>query len=563
MRRFTRPALGAWVVIMGGLYASVARAEPPPQSEQGTRLHGTGSVEDAHVNIRLQPTTPPALGCQSVTLEKGGFKAQAPLCVPTDFTGATFTSVDGNWTFKVDSVHTHESIYKDCTPQSVWLQDTTWEYDVTVSHGSLSSKLCPDGSGALAVPLMWAPDVPPEAWTVRPSTPVENAFTFACVPRPVEKTRCEFTGGGVIAKCVDWGYPPWEHMGQSLTGQFLVGDTVAMKQLSGQEPEAQSFHLACLRMATADYCGVGQSNTLDGTPIAFYDTKYVPLGAPRSPAPGDAHIAATLAEPDDDLAFEAAWADCRLLQRPVANSACDTAEKLRWGFGAVCLSKQRWSSLPVARTCFDPEALQGPPLPDMAGKPCEDYTEAELEARGARFFSFSRFLDTGLYRFTAVKDPAVSLTTTKYDVSSTFPAPGSVSLKAEIARGQSYDYTRFEGAILAPKLSPALRARFNLRALYRCVSQTQSGFHYLLNTPSTAFPKEDACAPLPGWRLDTLDGEAPEKALEGYVSQLSAGFSDTELFLWRDGDGNFVTATAQPGTTWTIARSLGFIPGNN
>ncbi|MCY1017153.1 ADYC domain-containing protein [Pyxidicoccus sp. MSG2] len=559
MRRFIRPALGAWAVIMGGLSASMARADPPPQSDQGTRLHGTGAVEDAHVNIRLEPTTPPP-GCQSVTLEKGGFKAQA--CVPTDFAGATFTSVDGDWTFKVNSVHTHESIYQDCTPPSVWLQDTTWEYDVTVSRGSRSSKLCPDGSGALAVPLMWAPGVPPEAWTVRPPTPVENTFTFACVPRPVAQGSCEFTGGGVIAKCIDWGYPPWEHMGQSLTGQFLVGDTVAMKQLSGNKTEAQSFHQACLRMATADYCGVGQSNTLDGTPIAFYDTKYVPLGAPNSPAPGDAPIVTTLAEPDNDLAFEAAWADCRLLERPVANSACDTIEKLRLGFGAVCLSKKRWSSLPVAGTCFDPKAFQGASKPDMAGKPCEDYTEAELEAHGARFFSFSRFLDTGLYRFTKVNAPAASITTTKYDVPSAFPSPGTVSLKAGIDPGQPYHFTRFEGAILSRKLSPALQTRFNLRGLYRCVSQTQSGLHYLLNTTSTAFP-EDACAPLPHGRLDTLHVNAPEEALEGFVSQLSMGFSDTELLLWRDVNGNFITATVQPGSSWTNAGSLGFIPGNN
>jgi hypothetical protein len=560
MRRFTRPALGAWVVIMGGLYASVARADPPPQSEQGTHLHGTSAVEDAHVNIQLEPTTLPPMGCQSVTLEKGGFKAQA--CTPTNFAGAIFTSVDGNWTFKVNSVHAHESIYKDCTPPSVWLQDTTWEYDVTVSQGSNTWKLCPDGSGALAVPLMWAPGVPPEAWTVRAPTSQDNTFTFACVPRPVTQGSCEFTEGGVIAKCIDWGYPPWEHMGQSLTGQFLVGDTVAHVHLSGQKPEARSFHLACLRMATADYCGVGRSNTLDGTPIAFYDTKYVPLESPNSPAPGDAFIAATLAAPDDDLAFEAAWADCRHLTEPVRNSACDTPEKLRWGFGAVCLSKKRWSSLPVAGTCFDPGAIQAQPDPYMNGKPCDDYTEAELEAHGARFFSFSRFLDTGLYRFNREGGNGASITTTEHLTSANFPKPDSVSLKPELDPGQSYTYARFEGAILHRRTPKALKGKLNLQGLYRCVRKTDKGKRFLLNTPSTPDPKS-ACGSMTGWTLDSGDMDKPRDPLEGYVSPQSVGFSNTELFLWKDAEGNFAAATVQPGPGWSNAGSLGFIPGNN
>jgi len=64
-------------------------------------------------------------------------------------------------------------------------------------------------------------------------------FTFACE-------------NGAIAKCVQWGYEPWE----SRDGQSLA-----------------KVHQACTRMARADYCGNGRSHTLDGTSIDIYDTR--------------------------------------------------------------------------------------------------------------------------------------------------------------------------------------------------------------------------------------------------------------------------------------------------
>lgn len=62
-------------------------------------------------------------------------------------------------------------------------------------------------------------------------------FTFACET-------------GAIAKCVDWGYRPWE-----------IKDGRSMADL----------HQACTRMARADYCGDGHSHTRDGTIIDVYD----------------------------------------------------------------------------------------------------------------------------------------------------------------------------------------------------------------------------------------------------------------------------------------------------
>jgi hypothetical protein len=564
MRIISGPVLGAWVAMLATPYASVALAEPPPtQSEQGTHLHGTGPFEDAHVNLLLEPTKT-AKGCQSVTLERGGFKASVPVaCTPTDFAGAVFKSEDGTTSFTVQAARLHQNIYRSCDtapPVDPSLPvDETWEYVVTWSRGNRSGNLCPGNNVALAVPLKWVPGAPPEDWKL---IPVEKAFTFACVPQPV-RGGCGFQGGGVIAKCVDWGFPPWEHPGATLAGHVLKGSTTANQWLKGDALEAQSFHLACLRMATADYCGVGRSNTLDGTPIAFHDPMYVPLTPPQPVTPGGAPVAANLAAPNEDLAFEAAWVDCRALGKtpgePLRNTACDTQDKLRLGFGAVCLSKKRWASLPVAGTCFDPSMTQGQSVPDMMGRPCEDYTEAELEALGARFFSYSRHLDTGLYRFSRADGSGASITTTAYVVSPDFPKPGSVTLAPELAGSKPYTYVRFEGAIFSRKLSEDLRNRLQLQGLYRCFSDSDVGRHFFLNTTSTADPK-DACALLQGAALDT---GGPREPLEGYVSPAKAGVADTALSLWRDGQGHLVTSTIPPDGASVQLRVIGYIPGNN
>lgn len=55
---------------------------------------------------------------------------------------------------------------------------------------------------------------------------------------------------GVIAKCIQWGYKPWE-------------------QADGRP--LREVHQACTRMARADYCGNGKSHTRDDTTIDIYD----------------------------------------------------------------------------------------------------------------------------------------------------------------------------------------------------------------------------------------------------------------------------------------------------
>jgi hypothetical protein len=71
---------------------------------------------------------------------------------------------------------------------------------------------------------------------------------------------------GVIAKCVSWGYAPWD-----------VG---------------AELHQTCTRLARADYCGDGQPWTMNGTFIDVYDV----LGV-QDPV----H--------DPEFSFEAAWGE--------------------------------------------------------------------------------------------------------------------------------------------------------------------------------------------------------------------------------------------------------------
>jgi len=90
-----------------------------------------------------------------------------------------------------------------------------------------------------------------------------SALTFACET-------------GAIAKCVRWGYKPWETVG---------GEPVA------------PLHQACTRMARADYCGDGQSHTRDGTLIDIYDASHLLARTVRP---------TTIWQPDR-ASFEAAW----------------------------------------------------------------------------------------------------------------------------------------------------------------------------------------------------------------------------------------------------------------
>ena len=160
----------------------------------------------------------------------------------------------------------------------------------------------------------------------RVSTP--GLFTFGCT-------------AGVIAKCYRWGYRPW--LGGYGGANF------------------SDLHWACTRMARADYCGDGRSNTRDGTAINVWD---------RLPYPGPIQKHGLL--PPLGMLFEAGW---------------DTG-------GAVCLSRARWlldDGLQIASLC--PDRLIPPGL--LGATVCDTVVEVLFQEPKAMLFNES-YLKLGL-----------------------------------------------------------------------------------------------------------------------------------------------------------------------
>ncbi len=132
---------------------------------------------------------------------------------------------------------------------------------------------------------------------------------------------------GVLAKCVRWGYKPW----QTVQGVSL-----------------RDYHQTCTRMARADYCGNGISHTKDGTQIDIYDR----LGI-QQPEPQD----------NQEMIFEAAW-------------GVD---------GAVLLARTRYPEglAQLKKEC--PEKL----AQIMSDNQSLTYVEAQQQAAGAMIFNSS------------------------------------------------------------------------------------------------------------------------------------------------------------------------------
>ncbi len=115
-----------------------------------------------------------------------------------------------------------------------------WVYDIAVQDENAAwQPLCVDkynnGTGAFLLTDLWDP-VTGDRVSPRPS----GAVTIAC-------------RGAALAKCVEWGYAPWQ-----------VHDGVSLAEA----------HQACTRAVRADYCGDGTPHTVNGIQIHVKD----PLG---------------------------------------------------------------------------------------------------------------------------------------------------------------------------------------------------------------------------------------------------------------------------------------------
>jgi hypothetical protein len=263
-----------------------------------------------------------------------------------------------------------------------------------------------------------------------------NTVSFACIAQQTTTASGQTlpTGGGVAAKCVDWGYPPW-----FFSTLPWPGTTQAQQTLDANNPvTVQTMHRACLSMASADYCGNGTPHTVDGTWISQYSPTTVALDTQlvnHSPAVKGTVNAVRFNRP---FQFEAAW---RVTHGEIG--------------GAFCVTKTRWSTMPLEKL---PEC---PPLqmsPDREQKWfCESYSEKELEENHALLFSYSPFLDVGLFRCdNSASAPATAWVTTSTDYLNTLGVhpPLGYQLKDNAAfHCNDHD---FEGTVLRPDATGAL-----------------------------------------------------------------------------------------------------------
>ncbi len=363
-----------------------ARAETDSEGheeQQGTHLHGTSLELFERTSISLaSATTAENAALQNVVIDKGQLRSEVPALKEEQFAGVSFTSTVKNEkvTFYIVEARQHRNVYVDpALPKS--LSATVWEYRVTWKSPTLGSgELCPSGA-ALVLPGIWNGAI---------YTPSTSDFSFACLPQ--RQQDGSVVKGGVAAKCVDWGYPPWVSQDPRLD----------QTSLTLTEGDALRHHLACTAMATADFCGEARPNTLDGTPITMFHEGNVrsEVVIPNSPpvvAGGPVRTS---------FYFEAAWVlvDASTGQPFKYISQFPTT---RVRAQAVCLTKKRWATLPPNGTCKIQGPLMDPrtagtsstmPAPSTA-RYCEEYTRDELLQSGAVLFSYSKFLDAGLFRF--------------------------------------------------------------------------------------------------------------------------------------------------------------------
>jgi hypothetical protein len=386
---------------MGGLMAAAPQALAEGNvPDQGRRLNGTARERFERVKFPFATARLNNVLVDGVVLDQGEFRAQG--MEGTDFIGVHFAKTIDNEAvkFRITGARRHVNRYAGSSANP---SAKLWEYKVEYSSASLGNgPLCPGSEVD-----QWAVATP-GAWNDATYSVNSEFFGFACLPRVTAPVV-----GGVAAKCVEMGYSPWPSNDPRIDGSSLT--------LS--EGDALRHHVTCAALASADYCGEARPNTLSGTPITVYHLGNVPTELGTS---GEVRIAGGPVR--QDYYFESAWALVDVVTgQPVTSSVIPARVRPQ----AVCLTKKRWSTLPLNGTCQANQDgdWENDRLPDprqYRPKPayyCEDLTREELIQKGAILFSYSKFLDAALYRFKH-KTTAQYLTTSQIILQShSSPAP--------------------------------------------------------------------------------------------------------------------------------------------
>jgi hypothetical protein len=413
--------------------------------------------------------------------------------------------VDGEpVTFQLVDAQPHRNVFADPSVP-VLPSATVWEYRVWWSSPSSDlGELCPGGAPALALPSIW------NGGSIHSFS--KTHFSFACLP--VRTSTENLQGGGVAAKCVDWGYAPWESSDPRLDGTAL----------NLPEDDAIRHHLACTAMASADFCGEARPNTLDGTPLTMFHT-----GNVQTEQPQGVHVVGGPVR--DRFFFEAAWAVVDAASgKPLVDPALVPFTRVR--AQALCLTKKRWATLPPGGTCNINGPLSDPRVPVTSGPPgryCEDYTLEELMLEGAVLFSYSQYLDAALYRFKHSGGEKY-ITTSRFVINPQWPHayeldPAVFPNANEYALDTSFK-AAFEGPLFKPEVPASVLQSFTTGRLVRYRDTAGSG-RYLTQVANAWVP--------PGYVFDGIEGHVD-------VGPLPAK-NPRPLFLWGKG-GHYATTTS-------------------
>lgn len=308
-----------------------------------------------------------------------------------------------------------------------------WEYEITYEKpGQIAKPLCLNAQpGAMAFQGYWQAD----------GTHFDTApgiFSFAC-------------HGGVIMKCSDWGYKPW-----------------AASNKTNPPTPLDDYHQTCTRMARADYCSTGDTNTLDGTPIDYYDNLGInveTLNSAMQPV----------------FPIEAMWKVDGGSTRP----------------GLLCLSKRRWDTLPLGGSC---SLNVADPRLSRVGRYCEDQSYSQWVAEGAILGNDSLFIDRGLFRWLSVGGND-QYSSSHYIWRGAKPSPTGFP--------PGYSFVEFEGAVFANDLAnQGLLPAGSLVPLYSYYSPAR-GDRF---TTSHLDPNN---MPHPAW--DALPKDYANPVLEGWI----------------------------------------------
>lgn len=530
---------------LGWGVAEASDTSPPPtNSGNGARMHGTGSFEYLSIPFSGALDTTPSSTCNwsTLSLDKGlfrGTRQDMSGCTPTkeDLAGVKFFAPFGDQTVELtlQEVATHTNVLDGTSTPGV-----RFRYRVGWKLGQQSGQLCSTTNGfALAVPYAWTSKSIPIVPTY------STHFTFACIPDPGNDSTYGgiLEKGGVTAKCIDWGYPPWD-----------VDKTVIIQGVETPYAgyHALNFHQTCVRMAMADYCAEGAPNTLDGTPMAFADINEVLA----SHSPLLTHEGTLTPEPSQNGYYlEAVW-----------GFSSDHREAV-----PLCLGKKRWETLSLNGTCrlnsidsitnlYDSIGDTSNPRPPELSI-CENWDVNRLKANKALLFSYSPLLDKALVRFRHSAGRPTFLTTSSVvltkqpaghlgyrpnlDDQDEVPDPLLFGAYTEGVLEQN----KVEGSIFSKNIPTDLHKKLGLKPLYQC--KLFGGGFILTDDEHCELPPDQVPSEV---HMEGLIYAPDDRAVaEGWIP----------LYLWWSADKSiYATSTEQPPLLYAPERSrlLGYLP---